>query len=159
MSWSYSGNPSYSKRDQVRFYMQDTDPSLQLLQDEEIDFLLTEWELAEDAPLFIAALGCEIVAGKFAREIDVSADGVSVSTGQLQQRYRDLAASLRAQFMEQNKAGTADLMVAAFGVGWDPTIKPLNFGVGFNDNYEAGRQEYGEYHPGESVYYYPEWLG
>ena len=34
----------------------------------------------------------------------------------------------------------------------DPTIKPLVFGTGFTDNYRAGRQDYGDYHPGEEDY-------
>lgn len=41
MSWNYSGNPSDSELDMYRFLIGDTERDDQVLQDEEIDFVLT----------------------------------------------------------------------------------------------------------------------
>lgn len=43
MTWTYSGNPGASDRDEVRFLIQDTDTNDQLLSNEEIDYLLTSY--------------------------------------------------------------------------------------------------------------------
>lgn len=43
MTWTYSGDPGASLLDEVRFLIQDTDTNDQLLQDEEISYLLTSY--------------------------------------------------------------------------------------------------------------------
>ena len=48
MTWSYSGDPASSDRDAIRFYIGDTDTTLQLLQDEDIDFLADSTERKRD---------------------------------------------------------------------------------------------------------------
>jgi hypothetical protein len=154
VAWTYTGDPATSDRDAVRFYVQDTDPDFQLISDEEIDFLLTKWDpQVPDTPLFVAALAAEALAARFAREVSVSADGVSVQVGDLQARYNDLAVKLRDQYKASLNAGAPDYSAFLFDQSWDPTIKPLVFGVGFMDNYEAGKQDYGDYDPGESPLY------
>lgn len=40
MSWSYSGDPSKSEIDAYRFAIQDTDTSCQIMQNEEIQYIL-----------------------------------------------------------------------------------------------------------------------
>jgi len=47
MTWSYSGNPSSSTLDEVRFLIQDTDTTDQLLSNEEINYLIDAY--ADDA--------------------------------------------------------------------------------------------------------------
>jgi hypothetical protein len=151
MAWTYSGDPSTSDRDAVRFYVQDTDPDFQLIADEEIDFLIDKWDpQVPDTALFVAALAAEALAARFAREVSVSADGVSVQIGDLQTRYNDLAMRLRDQYKASLKAGAPDYSGYLFDMSWDPSIKPLVFGVGFMDNYLVGKQDYGDYDPGES---------
>ena len=146
MTWSYSGDPSTSDKDAVRFYISDIDQELPLLQDEDIDFLLKRWMPVYKSLLLTAAVCCEIIAGKFARQVSVNADGVSVGIGELQNKYNELAASLRDQYkMEQQ--GTPLLPGVMYDPTWDPTIKPTRFGVGFTDNYLAGQQDYGDYDP------------
>lgn len=151
MSWTYSGNPGASEKDQVRFYVGDVDETFPLLTDEEISFLLNQWYDSYNGPLYVASIAAEVIAGRFAREVSVSADGVSAQIGELQQRYDALASSLR----EQYKAlyGFFDPVTAAniLNDTFDPSIKPLIFGIGFNDNYLAGRQNYGDFHPGRST--------
>lgn len=40
MAWSYSGDPSTSKKDEVRFLIGDTNINQQILSDEEIEYML-----------------------------------------------------------------------------------------------------------------------
>ena len=150
MAWTYSGNPGYSDKDQVRFYIGDTDPSFPLLTDEEITFLLGQWDLY-NAPLYAASVAAESIGSRFAREVDVSADGVSVQVGQLQQRYVTLASQLRNQYHSLYGFVDPIALQNTLSQDWDPSINPLVFGIGFNDNYLAGRQNYGDYHPGRAV--------
>jgi len=151
MSWTYSGNPSTSDKDSVRFYVGDVDPTFPLLTDEEITFLIGQWEDNYNSPLYVAAVAAEVIAGRFAREVSVSADGVSVSLSELQQRFNDLANSLRDQYKALYGWFDPVTAVNILNDQFDPSIKPLMFGIGFNDNYQAGRQNYGDFHPGRST--------
>jgi hypothetical protein len=142
MSWSYSGSPGSSGKDQVRFYVQDTDITRQLLSDEEINFLLAQWVNAYGSPIYTAAVAAEVIASKFVGEVNVSADGVNVDQGSLFQRYNDLADSLRAQYKALYGV-SAPVAEDIFPLDYDPTLVPLTFGIGFQDNARAGSQEYG----------------
>src|SRR5215510_14371352 len=42
MTWTYTGDPSLSVRDEVRFEIQDTDSCRQLIQDEELDYVINK---------------------------------------------------------------------------------------------------------------------
>ena len=103
--------------------------------------------------VFVAAMAAEVIAAKFTREVSVSADGVSVGTSELASRYQQLATKLRDQAHEDSAAGAfPDLGGVMFDEYRDLTIKPLRFGIGSMDNYEAGRQDYGDYDPGQYPY-------
>jgi hypothetical protein len=152
--WTYSGNPSSSVRDEVRFWMQDVDTNLPLMSDTEIDYLINTFEDQYGSAIMVAAIGCEVLSAKFASEVAVSADGVSVGTSELQQKYNMLAESLRDQYKSTTGLDAAPLVGGIlFNEAWDSTIKPLMFGIGFMDNYRAGRQHYGDYAPGEGNVY------
>ena len=201
MTWTYSGNPATSIRDQVRFWYQDTDPENEILQDEELDYLLWIWFPAVQSPLFVAAIACEVVAAKYADEVNVAADGVSVSVGDLQDKYMKLAEQLRDQWKDHAWIGNPIGIGGYPNYGWplpgddglpdwgsgtwpptgwpnggggsggggggnggnggnghllwddnyDPTIKPMRFGIGHMDNYEVGKQDYGGYDPGNDT--------
>lgn len=149
MSWSYSGNPSDSVLDEVRFWCQDTDEQRQLLSDEEVSYLIDKWYPSTGSAIFVASMACEVVSGKLAAEVSISADGVSAQIGELQQRYVNLAARLRDQHKEEIE-GSMDLDGdRIWSTIKDASIAPLVFGVGFTDNYEAGRSDYGAYSPGD----------
>ena len=98
MAWTYSGDPSSSDRDKVRFLIGDTDTNNQLLQDAEITFLLNQWN--SDAYV-AAAHACDALAAKFSAKSDYSKSvgDLSISTmyGQQADRYRGLGAQLLAQ--------------------------------------------------------------
>lgn len=146
MTWSYSGSPASSHRDAIRFYVGDIDPALPLLQDEDIDFLLDKWLDLYGSDLMVAAGAAEIISNHFGREVSVSADGVSVGSSELQQKYNDIAMNLREMYKIE-QIGTP-IVPGLWDTSWDPTIKVLRFGIGFTDNYLAGRQDYGDYDPG-----------
>lgn len=97
MSWSYSGDPSSSTRDLVRFLLRDTDTTDQLFSNEELDYLVTTWANGYEA----ARNGAEILASKFTRQADLSKSvgdlSLSESYGGRAQEYRDLAMSLAEQ--------------------------------------------------------------
>ncbi len=92
MAWSYSGKPEASNpKDQVRFLVQDTDQTDQLLSDEEITFLLD----LEGGALKAATKAAETIAAKFARKCDESVGQVKVSFSQKFKQYSELAAKLK----------------------------------------------------------------
>lgn len=91
MTWTYSGNPSASDRDAVRFHVGDTDTTDQLVTDEEIAYALTQQPSIELA----AALICDAIAAKFTREADRRVGDVSLSASQQAEAYRTKARDLR----------------------------------------------------------------
>lgn len=149
MSWSYSGDPSLSTKDQVRFWLQDVDETMPLLSDEELLWLYeTHGKDMHGGEIWAAAIAAEVLANRFAREVSISADGVSVQLSELQDRYEKLALNLRDAWHQFGSAASGDFASVLIDEGIDPSIKPLMFGIGFHDNYEAGQQDYGGYSPG-----------
>lgn len=102
MAWTYVG-PADSEKDAVRFLLGDTDSDDQLIQDEEIIFLLEERQDRYHA----AADAAEQIAGRFSREVNQSADGLSWSGSSLQQQFFDLAEKLRKMGRRARRSGFA----------------------------------------------------
>jgi hypothetical protein len=151
--FSYSGDPSTSLLDEIRFYSQDIDETDPLVSDEEINYLIVNWEKVSSSPLFLAAVVCDVIAAKFTREISFSADGISVGATELQNKFVALADSLRAQYQAQDIGGIPSAGGMLAGEEYDSTIEPLVWAKGQHDNPQAGQQEYG----GFNTYHgYPE---
>jgi len=95
--FTYSGDPSASDLDAVRFLIGDTAENDAELQDEEILYLLTTW--GGTYPAAIAA--CEVVSGRYADRTNYSRSvgdlSISESYGASAAEYRQLANRLRAQ--------------------------------------------------------------
>ena len=134
MSWNYSGNPANSDLDAVRFLVQDIDTNDQLVQDEEINWALTQGGGVYTA----AALVAGVIAAKFARMADKETVGkVSVSYTKRAEQYFKLEESLK------KKASTQDLgLPYAGGISKSDMesvrsntdrVKP-SFTVGMDDN-------------------------
>ena len=87
MAWTYSGDPSSSDKDAVRFLIGDTDTNDQLVQDEEIN-----WALTEGGVYYAASLTARSISAKFARRADfeVSKD-LKVSYSKTAENYNKLA--------------------------------------------------------------------
>lgn len=152
MTWSYSGDPSDSDLDAVRFYVQDTDANDQLITDEEIEFLIAQWSPIYNSNLWIASMAAEAISAKFTREVTYSADGVSVGTNELQQKYDALASSLRDQYKQFDLGDGVDYEDFMYTNVRDNQIKPTIWGIGMNDNVRAGDQEFGGTYPDYSNY-------
>lgn len=92
--WTYSGDPSLSDRDAVRFYISDTDAANPLFYDGEIDYLLTKFPTA----LFAAAQAARSLAGKFAAQVTSKKVGdLALTYADKAKNYLILAASLQSQ--------------------------------------------------------------
>lgn len=91
MTWSYTGNPADSNKDQARFYLQDTDVNDQLMTDEELNFLIS----TEGSPISAALRGAEILLARFANCVDETVGGVSVKLSQKMDQYKKLRDDLR----------------------------------------------------------------
>lgn len=90
--FSYSGDPSSSTSDQVRFLLGDTSADTPYLGDAEI-----AWVLSIDAnPFFAAALGADIISARYAGSTSKSVGDLSISGGEKARGFRELATSLRA---------------------------------------------------------------
>jgi len=92
MSWSYSGDPSGSKGDAVRFEIPDTDESRQLVSDEEIAYALSE----ESGIIGAAARCCEIVARRYTQQADVATGDVKLTYSKQAENLAVRAKELRA---------------------------------------------------------------
>lgn len=156
--WSYvqPGDPLFADVDVVRFYLQDTDPNVRLLSDMELQYLIDQWIPITDSIIDVAAQAAELVATKFAGIVTVQADGVAVNVADLSDRYSARAVALR-QAAKDFRVGEIDITNLLWDADWDWSIDPLQFGIGFQDNPEAGRQNYGTER--ERPYEYGEWAG
>lgn len=98
MTWTYSGDPSNSARDAIRFLIGDTDSTDELLSDEEIAWVNTEasGSATSTDSLYDAAYRCCLtIASKLAREADKQIGDLSVKLSQRAQAYRDQATTLQ----------------------------------------------------------------
>lgn len=92
MTWSYSGNPSNSDLDQVRFLIGDTDTTDQLVTDEE-----ATWALSEGSVYNAAAELCDAIAAKFSRKVDKSVGDLRLSYSKLSEQYSKKSKQLRSR--------------------------------------------------------------
>jgi hypothetical protein len=152
MTWSYSGDPGDGGVDEVRFLVMDTDVADQLISNEEIEYIITKWTPVYGSPLMSASMVAEAISAKFTREVGYSADGVSVQVEALQQKYNDLASSLRDQYRQYDIGAGPVVEGVLYAEYLDPTIQPTMFGIGMNDNVRAGNQEYGGRRSGYGPY-------
>jgi len=90
VSWSYSGDPSSSDRDAVRFAIGDTDTNDQQLTDEEIDYLLGLYPTVNEC-----AIACvDSLIAKYARLVSQSVGAISISYGERLSNYKTLLGRL-----------------------------------------------------------------
>lgn len=135
MAFTYSGDPAASNLDAVRFALQDVNEAFPLLTNEEHQFLIDQWLPRYDSLIFVAAVAAATISRKFVGLVSVSADGVSINTSELAQRYRDLAVSLRQEYKLAAIGGEIDLT----------NTQPGRFRMGLHDSIEAGLQDFGDF--------------
>lgn len=105
MTWTYSGDPSSSARDAIRFLTGDTDTTDQLLTDEEIAWVNLEASgisTTSTAAVYDAAYRCCLgIASKLARLADKQIGDLRVSLSQKAAGYIKQAQELKALAMRE----------------------------------------------------------
>lgn len=98
MSWSYSGDPSSSPLDEVRFLTGDTQQDDQFLSNEEILYNI-KMVYGNNPPAsgnFLPAAYCaDLLVARYSRAADETVGDVSVSYSQRFKNFTDLAGQLR----------------------------------------------------------------
>lgn len=98
MTWSYSGDPASSPRDEVRFLVGDTVAASPQVSDEEIDYVLTlHGARAGYSNYEAAAVVARAIAAKYAMKMDKSVGGLSISYSQRHDHYVSLSEALEEQ--------------------------------------------------------------
>lgn len=130
MAWTYGGDPSANTRDAVRFLVGDTDTADQLASDEEIAWSITA---AGSRVYGAAALVARAIAGRFARKVSTSVDGVSQ---QLQQKHAQYLA-MADRYDAMAAKGAAGLLPRPFVGGGAATAAAgpdTIFSIGMDDH-------------------------
>lgn len=91
--WTYSGDPTASHLDAVRFEVGDTDPTRPLVQDKEITYALS----IEGGVLWAAAAICMALAGKVARDVDRTMGRTGVTASQRSKQWLTQGKALRVR--------------------------------------------------------------
>lgn len=92
MAWTYSGDPSESDLDYVRWLVGDTTSADQLAQDEEIEAAIARFGVLELAGAHVA----RGIAARFARLFDKAAGDVRKNLSQQAKNYKAIADELEA---------------------------------------------------------------
>jgi hypothetical protein len=110
MSWSYSGDPSTTSVDAVRFLIGDTDDTDPQLQNEEIN-----WRINQEGTIKVAAYKCCLnLIAKYSRKADRSIGDLRMSFSQQAEAYRKLATDIMVD---------AAVMAQPYSGGISPTEK------------------------------------
>lgn len=102
MTFTYTGDPSASDLEAVRFLVGDTTALTELLSDEEIQFLLDEIGSVD----YAAVRAATAIAAKFARFVNVRTGAVSKNLSDQMQHYLDLAKRLQTRAEQGGLDGT-----------------------------------------------------
>lgn len=106
MTWSYSEDTlntttATGKLNTIRLLVGDTDETDQLVQDEEINFALTQ----SDNVYYAASWVANVIAAKFSRKVSTELDGqLRADYSDLSKQYRSLSGSLRQDGTKYNAA-------------------------------------------------------
>jgi hypothetical protein len=104
MTFTYSGDPTTSLRNRVRFLINDTDTNDALFSDEELDYLISEWGTNVYE---ICRAACETLVSRFSRLADSTSKSVgdisvSESYTSKSKQYQDLADSFLDRKMRKS---------------------------------------------------------
>lgn len=133
MAWTYSGNPNDNPRDQVRFLIGDTDEKDQLLRDEEIQYLLQQYNNG----IFQTAIRCcETISAKFSRRVSEAVGQVRIEFQQAAKAYRDMVNDLRRRMAIEESTPTAGGIFVADKIAnaTNPAIVQPDFSKQMMDN-------------------------
>ena len=94
MSWSYSGNPADSQKDELRFILGDTNMSEPVMQDEELEYLIAEYGSNRNLLLYQSFVR---MATLFARDIKRSLGPQSEDPTERLKFFKDQANQYKAK--------------------------------------------------------------
>lgn len=134
MTWTYSGDPGLSQKDEVRFLVGDTDPNEQLVTDEEIEYALSQ----EGSVRAAAVVVCESIQASLAKRVDKAAGAVRVSLSQKAEHYAKLCERLKSRLALSAAAYAGGISRADKESNRSDTdrVKPA-FRRGMHDNHGA----------------------
>lgn len=90
--WSYSGNPADSDLDALRFLVGDTDEDTPLIQDEEIDYILTLFPTTSGMANYkAAAVISRQIAAYYGKKMTKTVGSLSLQWGERYRNYLELA--------------------------------------------------------------------
>jgi len=121
MSWTYSGDPKTSTKDETRFLLGDTIEAQPELQDEEIAFALIQ---KNNNAVTAAMLCCSVIMAKYAPDVRYKIGPEQVYANDRYTHYSALLASMQREYQLSVAAPFGDL----------PTT-PNAFSVGMQDNH------------------------
>lgn len=98
MTWSYSGNPNDSDKDKYRFLLGDTDVEEPILQDEEIQFVITSF-VSNDERLYHLY---DKAATFFARKIKRTVGPISEEPIERQRYFEEKAKQYKTRLVNAN---------------------------------------------------------
>lgn len=124
MSWNYSGNPADSQIDELRFIIGDTNSAEPIMQDEELEYLITEYGSNRNALLYNVFMRA---ATLFARDIKRSLGPQSEDPTERLKFFKDQANQYKARI---NVAG---ISVPNYNHG-----KVFNIGMHSNPPHPSG---------------------
>lgn len=110
MTWSYSGSPSSSQTDEVRFLAGLTNADDQQMSDEEIAYCISK----SPNVMLAAAMACDYMQARYAREADIRAGAngeLSIKFSQIAKAYADRAAALRMRALGSAMPWTAAISI------------------------------------------------
>jgi hypothetical protein len=96
VTWTYSGDPSNSALDEVRFLVGDVDEHRQQIADEEINYVLSVHADTGGSNYIAAAVVAEAIAARYSQKANKSVGGLSISYGEQRNSYLELAKRLRS---------------------------------------------------------------
>lgn len=127
MAWTYSGDPLSNDKDSVRFEIGDTIEADPLLQDAEILATLAQGGNILSA----AALCCEVLARKFARDVDNSIGPQRISASQRYKHFFAQSKELRRRASSSNAPYAGGLSKKEqFANKWDRDLRQPLFTKG-----------------------------
>jgi hypothetical protein len=124
MSWTYSGDPSTSPLDEVRFLSGDTEELYSFVSDEEMTYHITKAPTLRDA----AIRACRSILRKLAKQVDYTIGPESVKASQRLEQYKGILADLLADTTHGTPSWDASIM--------DVPGCPI-FDIGMHDNKEG----------------------
>lgn len=123
MSWTYSGDPSVSNKDAIRFLVGDTNGADPLATDEEI-----EWALALKSNIYNAAA---LIASGIA--INLARLKISFKIGPISEEYGDRAKFYAARAKELSELASTNATISVYAGGISEVETLPSFSVGMHD--------------------------